>query len=116
MARKDLYTAPFTVDHPFANVAAASTDAVVKAGVSGKRIRVLAFMFICGDTKTDANFNSKGSGAGDAISPVFENAANGGAVGPWNPAGWFETDPGEALTLTTGAGSTTGVLVTTVEV
>ena len=101
---------------PFANVAASSTDSVLVAGVPDKKIRVLAFAFVCGGTGTNATFNSKGSGAGAAISPLFANAANGGAVLGINPLGWCETTKGEALTLTTGPGSTTGVLLTTVEV
>lgn len=95
----------------FANVAASQTDSVLVAGVSGKRIRVKAVAFIAGGTGTNATFNSKGSGSGTAISPLFANAANGGAVLNNNPEGWFETEAGEALTLTTGAGSSTGVIV-----
>jgi hypothetical protein len=70
---------------------------------------VLSLAFVCGATATNATFNSKGSGAGVACSMLFANAANGGAVLPHNPLGWFETEIGEALTLTTGAGATTGV-------
>jgi len=93
------------------NVAASQTDSVVVAAVSGRCIRVKALAFVAGGTATTATFNTKGSGAGTAISPLFANAANGGAVIGHNPEGWFETERGEALTLTTGAGSTTGVLV-----
>jgi hypothetical protein len=100
----------------FKNVAASTTDSVLLAGVPNKKHRVLAFAFVCGDTGTDATFNSKGSGAGVAISPLFANAANGGAVLGPNELGWLETAAGEALTLTTGSGSSTGVLLTTVEV
>lgn len=95
----------------FANVAASQTDSSIVAAVAGKKIRVKAVAFVCGDTGTDATFNSKGGGAGTACSPLFANAANGGAVLNNNPEGWFETETGEALTLTTGAGSTTGVIV-----
>lgn len=73
---------------------------------------MLALAFMCGATATDATFNSKGSGSGTAVSPLFANAANGGAVLPFHERGWFETELGEALTLTTGSGATTGVLVT----
>ena len=95
----------------FPNVAASQTDSQIVAGVTGKKIRVLAFAFVCGATATNATFNSKGSGAGTAISPLFANAANAGAVLGANELGWMETNSGEALTLTTGTGSTTGVLV-----
>jgi hypothetical protein len=95
----------------FANVAASQTDSSLVAAVSGKKIRVKALAFVCGATATTATFNSKGSGAGTACSPLFANAANGGAVLGHNPEGWFETETGEALTLTTGAGAPTGVIV-----
>lgn len=100
----------------FANVAASQTDSSIVAAVAGKRIRVKAVAFVCGAVATNATFNSKGSGAGTAISPLFANAANGGAVLPYHERGWFETELGEGLSLTTGAGSTTGVLVTYVKV
>lgn len=95
----------------FANVAASQTDSVLVAGIPGKVIRVVAFYFVCGATGTNATFNSKGSGAGTAISPLIANAANSGAVLGYSEAGWHETNEGEALTLTTGAGSTTGVQI-----
>lgn len=103
------------VRYAFVNVAASSTDAAVASAISGKKLRVLAVVFVCGAVATTATFNSKGSGAGTAISAQFQNAANGGAVLPHISVGWFETVSGEALTLTTGAGSTTGVQVVYVE-
>jgi hypothetical protein len=93
------------------NPAANGTDTAFIAAAAGKRIRVLQVVAVAGGTATDLTFNSKGSGAGTAISPKFANGANGGAVLPYNRAGWFETNQGEALTVTTGAGSATGVLV-----
>lgn len=98
------------VGHAKANVAASQTDSVIVAAVPNKKIRVLSLAFVCGGTGTNATFNTKGSGAGVAISALFANAANGGAVLGHNPLGWFaETGVGEALTLTTGAGSATGL-------
>jgi hypothetical protein len=111
MARKDGWTAPWAVGRAKANVAASQTDSVIVAGVPGRKIRVLAVAFVVGGTATDATLNSKGSGAGVAISALFANAANGGAVLPQADLGWFETLEGEALTLTTGAGSSTGIQV-----
>jgi hypothetical protein len=103
-----------TVDaeHTKANIAASQTASELVAAIPGKKIRVLALAFVAGGTGTNATFNS----ASTAISPLFANAANGGAVLNANPLGWFETVAGEALTLTTGAGSTTGVLVVWVPV
>lgn len=96
----------------FANVAAGQTDSAIVSATANRRIRVLAVAFVCGATATNATFNTKGGGAGVAISPLFANGANGGAVLPFHERGWFETELGEALTLTTGSGATTGVLVT----
>lgn len=96
------------------NVAASQTDSSIVAAPTntGVKITVLAVAFVAGGTATNATFNSKGAGAGTAISPLFANAANGGVVLPYNPKGWFQTNAGEALTVTTGAGSTTGLIVT----
>lgn len=95
-----------------ANVAQSQTDSSVIAAQTGKKIVVTGVAFVAGGTATTAVFNSKGSGAGTAISPTFANAANGGAVLPFHAKGWFVTNSGEALTVTTGAGSTTGIIVT----
>lgn len=110
MARGD------AVQRAVANVAAASTDSVLVAAVAGtnqvgKAIRVHAVIASSGAVATAITFNSKGSGAGTAISPTFQNGINGGEVLAHCASGWFETNPGEALTVTTGAGSTTGILV-----
>jgi len=111
------------VKRAFANVAASQTDATLTmegggtlAAVAGKRLRVLFVVAIAGGTATNLTFNSKGSGAGTAVSPLLANAANGGVVMPANPFGWFQTSAGETLTVTTGAGSATGILVGYVEV
>lgn len=96
----------------FANVAASTTDSQVIPLVSGKKIRVLAVYAIAGGTATDLTFQSNSV----AISAKFANGANGGEVLPFSPVGWFETVAGEALKVTTGAGSTTGLGVVYVEV
>lgn len=95
-----------------ANIAASQTDANIVTAVAGKKIRVLAMAAVAGGTATNLTFNSKPAGVGVAISPLFANGVNGGEVLPFNPMGWFETVAGEGLTVTTGAGSTTGILVT----
>lgn len=97
----------------FANIAASSTDGDLSIpAVAGKRVVLLACAFVAGGTATNATFNSKPSGSGgSAITCLFANAANGGAVLPFNPHGWALTKTGEGLTLTTGTGSTTGVQV-----
>lgn len=94
------------------SIAASQTDSNLVTAVTGKKIRVLGAVLNQGDTTASAiTFNSKGSGAGTAISPALKAAANGGFVLPHNPVGWFETLRGEGLTVTTGAGSTSSVLV-----
>ena len=105
-----------TVKRAFANVAASATDSNIVTAVASKKIRVLSVIALAGGTATNLTFNSKPAGAGTAITPLLANAANGGEVLPPNPYGWFETTAGEGLTVTTGAGSTTGILVIYVEV
>lgn len=95
-----------------ANVAASQTDSSLVAAVSNKRIRVVSVAALAGGTATNLTFNSKPSGAGTAISCLFANAANGGFVLPEaSEFGWFETNVGEGLSVTTGAGSTTGIQI-----
>ncbi len=105
-------SANLTPKFAFANIAAAQTASSVIAAVTSKKIRVLGVVFVAGATATSITFNS----ASAAITCLFANAANGGAVLPFNPCGWFETVAGEALTATTGAGATTGIQVQYVEV
>lgn len=62
-------------------------------------------------TATNVTFNTKPVGSGTAISCLFANGANGGAVLGYNSDGWFTTNAGEGLTATTGAGSATGIQV-----
>jgi hypothetical protein len=93
------------------SIAASATDSVLVAAVTGSKIRVHAFMLNQGDTTASTiTFNSKGAGAGTAIFPGLKYAANGGTTST-EGTGWFETNRGEALTVTTGAGSTSGVVV-----
>jgi hypothetical protein len=101
----------------FANVAASATDSSIVSAVASKKLRVLAAYAVAGDTTgSDLTFNTKPAGAGSAITALFNNAANGGEVLPFSPVGWFETVAGEGLTVTTGAGSTTGIGVVYIEV
>lgn len=99
------------VKRTFANVAAGQTDSALVSAVSGTAIKVLGVATKCGGTATNITFNSKGSGAGTAISALFANGINGDTILPYNVEGWFETTIGEGLTCTTGAGSTTGIQI-----
>ena len=109
-------TTAYTVKRFFANVASGTTDGNLVTAVANKSIRVLSYRLVAGAVATDFTFNSKGGGAGVAIDFVHQNAANGGAVAGRNEDGWFQTNSGEALTCTTGSGSTTGVGGTYIEV
>lgn len=99
----------------FANISASQTDSNVITAVSGRIIRVLGVVCEAGGTATNVTFNSKGSGSGTAISMLFALPANGGFVLPTVESGgqnpWFQTNSGEALTMTTGGGSTVGVQI-----
>jgi len=96
----------------FDAVAASQTDSVLVAAATGKKIRVHGFILNHGDTTASAvTFNSKGSGAGTAKTPAHKGPANGGFVVTESTGAWFETNVGEGLTVTTGAGSTTNISV-----
>lgn len=98
------------VKHVIANIAASQTAAVLVAGIDQKRIRVLAARYKAGGTATNLTFNSTSAAPADIpITALISNGANGGEVLQFNPNGWFDTLGGEALTVTTGAGSTTGI-------
>jgi len=103
------------VKYAIANVAASQTDAAVITAVANRRLRVLGMASVAGGTATNLTFNTKPSGPGVAISPLFANGANGGEVLPYAEGGWFTTALGEGLTVTTGAGATTGITVTYIE-
>lgn len=105
----------YAVKNAFANISASQTDSQIIAAVANKIIRVLSAVLQCGGTATTAVFNTKGAGAGTAISMIFQNGANGGAVLPFSPEGYFETVKGEGLTVTTGVGSTTGIQIVYIE-
>lgn len=100
------------------NISTGTTDGTLTdqtgttvAAVTGRRWRVFAAKFSPAGTATPVTFNSKGLGAGTAISATFNAQANGEGDLPFNPNGWFDTNAGEALTVTTGAGSTVGIQV-----
>lgn len=111
------------VRHAMATVNAGSTDAAFTkdAGfqlfpVSGKQLCLVSAYGIAGGTATALTFNSKGSGAGTAVSPAYTLGANGPLNLAWNPNCHFLTKEGETFTVTTGAGSTIGLGITYIEV
>lgn len=108
--------AGYVVKRAFANVAASQTDSSIVTAVAARKIRVIFWDAVCGATATNLTFNTKSASSGVAISQLYANGANGGEVENVNPYGWFETNLGEGLTVTTGAGSTTGIKVGYIEV
>jgi hypothetical protein len=93
------------------NIEASQTEAVLIGGVSGKRVIVHGALIVSGPNPTSLTFNSTGSGGSFPISPTFQCGANSwGTIPPLTGLdGWFKTNVGEGLTVTTGAGSTTGI-------
>lgn len=98
----------------FYDVAASQTASTLVAAVTGKVIVVIGCTVLCGGTATTLTFNS----ASAAISGAHANGANGGFCWPTigGTCGYLQTIVSEALTVTTGAGSTTTIDVTWVEV
>jgi hypothetical protein len=100
-------------DNAYDSIAASATDSILVAAVTGRKVRVHAFIINQGDTTpSTVTFNTKPAGAGSAIFAPLKYAANGGTTSTELSTGWFETNSGEGLSVTTGAGSTTGVGVT----
>lgn len=104
----------FLSNTSFANVAASQTDSNIVTAQSGKIIRVIGGFVVVAGTAMNVTFNSKGTGTGTAISSIIPCGANGGAVFPLPaqqntgepPFGYFQTNKGEGLAVTTGAGAT----------
>lgn len=95
-----------------ANIATGTTDSSLVTAVSDARIAVHAVSILVGATATTVTLNTKPSGAGTAISQVFQCGANGGVVLPYSRVPWFITSSGEGLSVTTGGGgSDTGISV-----
>lgn len=105
-----------TPKRTFANISASTTDGALVSAVSGKAITVVSAFLVAGATATNVTFNSKGSGAGTAITCLIANGANGGAVLNYNEQGWFNTNASEGLTVTTSSGSTVGIEISYLEI
>ena len=88
----------------FDTVAASTASSELVAAVPNKKIRVLAVGISCGGTPSTVQFLSGST----ACSPVFQNSISL----PNDPEGWFQTiTAGEALNVTTGSGSNTGIII-----
>jgi hypothetical protein len=90
-------------------IAQSTTDGALISAVPGSRIKVLGLWVFSASTSTFV-FNTKPSGAGTAITPVITGSANLNTIINNGGAMLFQTNVGEGLTLTTGAGGNTIVL------
>lgn len=105
-----------TPKRTFANISSGTTDGSLISAVPGKALTIVSAFLVAGATATNVTFNTKPSGSGTAITCLIANGANGGAVLNYNEQGWFNTNAGEGLTVTTGSGSTVGIQVSYIEV
>lgn len=80
--------------------AASSGDNTLKAAVTGKKLRVVAFTLVAASAVT-ARLES-GAG-GTALTGQMQLGANAPLVLPYNPAGWCETAAGALLNLELGS-------------
>lgn len=103
------------VKYAFANIAASTTDGALVAAVAGRKIKVLSFFVGGQGTATTFVFNSKGAGAGTAITGTATVPATNITTFAATTTGWFQTNTGEGLTVTTGVGATIGVNVAYIE-
>jgi hypothetical protein len=88
-------------------VANASGATLVVAAVALKKLRVLGYNVIA-----NGAVNVKFQSAGNDKTGLKYLAANGGIAPSFNPAGWFETNAGEALNINlSGAVAVGGELV-----
>ena len=98
----------------FANAPVAVDTVVVAADTQLRRIGVVGIVLDnAGALAATVVVNSKGSGAGTAISATFGVAIGGGIVMPpiAHDGCWLLTNPGEALTVTvTGAAAAVQVI------
>jgi len=95
-----------------ANVTTAATgNTSLVAAVTGKKIRVLSATVI----STLAN-SVKFQSATTDVSATFPLAANGGFSLSENLGGWIQTASGEALNINLSVATSTGCIITYVEV
>ena len=109
----------------FANVAASQTDSNIISAKESTIFRIIGGFVVVAGTATNVTFNSKGTGAGTAITSIIPCGINGGLLMPSpaqipsgeSPCGYFDTNKGEGLTVTTGAGaSIVGITLRYVEI
>jgi hypothetical protein len=98
----------------YAKIVASSSGATeVVALVSGKKIRVLAYAVVA---NAAVNVKFQSHTAPTDLTGLLYNAANGGEICNYNPAGWFETLSGEALDINLSGAVAVGGHVTYMEI
>lgn len=85
--------------------ASAQNGNVVLAGQRGMCIVTFAYLAISAAPSQVCTWQSSGGGV---LGGPFSPAQNGGACAPFNPKGWFATQPGEGLTLFNGIAQQVG--------
>jgi hypothetical protein len=90
----------------FSGVTVLASGQVIQA-FPGKKIRVTGLVLVA-QVPISARFQS----AASDISGNFPLAANSGFVMPYNPEGWFDTNPSEALNIALSAGTTVAMQLT----
>lgn len=93
--------------------ASTSGNNTLVAGVTSKKIRVLAYNFIANGT-VNAKFQSAASGTD--LTGLKYCVVNTGLVAPFNPLGWFETGAGSLLNLNLSAAIAVGGELVYVEI
>lgn len=100
------------VKRAFVNASTGTTTELIPA-VTDATLRVLTLVMVHGGTGGTVTLKS----ASTAISPIFSNADNGGAVLSFNQHGWFQTNAvNEALNVTVSSSSDCGVIVQYIEI
>lgn len=87
-------------------IAASTTDGAIVSGVAGKKVRITSLLVVPGSATT-VTVNSKGAGAGTALTPALAAVT----VLPPNSDGWFESNIGEGISVSTSTGAASAVTI-----
>ncbi len=99
----------------FASISAASASNEIVALVASKKIRVLAYVLVCGHTSA-MTAQWKADGGSDLSGAMTLAPDGGGGTAGYNPVGWFETGAGQALDLDLGTTAQVSGHLTYIEV
>lgn len=111
-------------NYAIGNIAPSQTDSVLVSASTGVVYRIIGGSAIVAGTATNVTFNSNGSGGSTPITATMPCGINGGigwAIAAQEntgdpPYGYFETKRGESLTVTTGAGASTGITLVYIKI